>query len=584
MKSLLKKSFASSCALSAVLLAAAPAQAEIVLTATDGTFSLNGELVGVTDDAYRILTDAGELFVRREFVTCAGADCPTTETDTAVDTDVVTLSTDDGLIEITGRLVDFSNTEFVVETASGNLTVRREFANCEGPACPEVGVVSDRFMITVPGADGANLIAAIVGDYTAAKDYNLTQQFSSDGGLPSLLVGDARGNEVSRINLTSMTTGEAIAALLSGESQFAVTRGRATPADIAAATGRVVADTSELLTEEIIGLDAISFVVSETNGIDVIDFQSIQAIINGQITHWSQLGGADQPITLHTLSSNEQLGAQLNERGFSGINAMGNGTVHDTVDALNAAVASDPTGFGILYRSQADGVKALNLATACNIFVDNSDFAIQTEEHPLTLRWYHYSLKAGTVSEFARNVGQYIPTDSGQNSIASRGLVTQQLQIVPMQDQGARLLSTVLAGDTDRGSNNVMRGYFDEAANARRISTSLRFLTGNATLDGKAESDISRISEIVRSNEYEGYEVLVFGFSDSYGSLEANLALSERRAESVKDVLLLDNPGYLDRDSVRSFGIGPIAPVGCNETNEGRELNRRVEVWIRPRA
>jgi phosphate transport system substrate-binding protein len=584
MKSLFQKSFASSCALSAALIAATPAQAEIVLTATDGTFSLNGELVGVTDEAYRILTDAGELFVRREFVTCAGAECPAVETEEAADTDVVTLSTDDGLIEITGRLVTFTNTEYVVETASGNLTVRREFANCEGPACPEVGVVSDRFVVTVPGADGADLIAAIVGDYTAAKDFNLTQQFSSDGGLPSLLVGDARGIEVSRINLASMTTSDAISALVAGETQFAVTRGRATPSDLAAATGRNVADISEVLVEEIIGLDAISFVVSQDNGIDVIDFQSIQAIINGQITHWSQLGGSNQPITLHTVGSNDALGAQLNARGFTGINAMGNGTIHATADAMNAAVAADPTGFGILYRSQAQGVKALNLATACNIFVDNSDFAIQTEEHPLTLRWYHYALATGTTSEFARNVGQYIPTDAGQESIASRGLVTQQLQIVPMQDQGARLLSTVLSGDTDRASNNVMRGYFDQASNARRISTSLRFLSGNATLDNKAEGDISRISEIVRSNEYEGYEVLVFGFSDSYGSMAANLALSERRAEAVKDVLLLDNPGYLDSAAVRSYGIGPIAPVGCNETNEGREQNRRVEIWIRPRA
>jgi phosphate transport system substrate-binding protein len=142
----------------------------------------------------------------------------------------------------------------------------------------------------------------------------------------------------------------------------------------------------------------------------------------------------------------------------------------------------------------------------------------------------------------------------------------------------------VLAGDGDRVSNTVMREYFKEASNARRISTSLRFLSGNATLDRKAESDIDRISEIVRSSQYEGYEVLVFGFSDSFGTLEANLNLSERRANSVRELLLSKNPGYLETATVRSFGIGPIAPVGCNEFAEGRDQNRRVEIWIRPRA
>ncbi|SFR31560.1 PBP superfamily domain-containing protein [Yoonia tamlensis] len=581
---LFNKNLAAQCAISAALLVATPAVADVVLTTTDGTISLSGELLDVTEDTYVLKTDTGELRIRREFATCEGPECPSDGEEVVDETDVVTLTSSDGLITLNGRLLDYSNTEYVIETSNGSLTVRREFASCEGAACPGSANASDRFVVTVPGADGAQLVAAIIDDYTAAKDFNLTQQFGSESGLPGLLIGDARGAEVASVSMQSMNTVDAIKALVAGESQFAVTRGRATPADVTVALGRQVTDISEVLTEEIIGLDAISFVVSEDNGIDVIDFQSIQKIINGEITHWSQLGGSSQPITLHTLASNDALGAQLNARGFTGINAMGNGTIHASVDALNAAVAADPTGFGILYRSQAEGVKALNLATACNIFVDNSDFAIQTEEHPLTLRWYHYALASGTASEFARNVGQYIPTDAGQASIASRGLVTQQLQIVPMQDQGARLLSTVLTGDTDRASNNVMRGYFNQAANARRISTSLRFLSGNATLDSKAESDISRISEIVRSNEYEGYEVLVFGFSDSYGSLDANLALSERRADAVKDVLLLDNPGYLDSAAVRSYGIGPIAPVGCNETDEGREQNRRVEIWIRPRA
>jgi phosphate transport system substrate-binding protein len=584
MFSVFHKTVASPLALSVALLATSPAIAETVLLSTDGTFEITGELVSIDDEAYRILTPNGELFVRREFVTCEGDGCPDVETVEVQSDGEVTLRSEDNRIVLTGKLVDFTNTEFIIETLGGQLSVRREFTNCEGDACPDVTVVSDRFTITVAGADGADLVAAIVGDYTASKDFNLTQQLSSDGALPTLLVGDQRGLEISRVKMVQMDTSDAIGALVSGESQFAITRGRATATEVSETFGRDVADVTQVLTEEIIGLDAISFVVSQDNGIDVIDFGSARAIIDGQITNWSQLGGADQPITLHTLATNVAIASQLRERGLAGGSAMATTTEHPNVDALNAAVDADPTGFGIIYRSQAEGVKALNLATSCNIFVDNSDFAIQTEEHPLALRWYQYTLKEGAASEFAKNVGQFIPTDFGQDSIASRGLVTQQLQIVPMQDQGARLLTTVLSGESDRVSNTVMRGYFEQASNARRISTSLRFLTGNATLDSKAESDIERISDIVRSNEYEGYEVLVFGFSDSYGSLTANLSLSERRANSVKDVLLQKNPGYLDSDAVRSFGIGPIAPVGCNETAEGREQNRRVEIWIRPRA
>jgi len=142
----------------------------------------------------------------------------------------------------------------------------------------------------------------------------------------------------------------------------------------------------------------------------------------------------------------------------------------------------------------------------------------------------------------------------------------------------------VLASGSSRISHTVMREYFSQAANARRISTSMRFLTGNAILDNKAESDIDRISEIVRSSEYEGYEVVVFGFSDSIGAFESNLSLSQRRADAVKEILLQKNPGYLETDTILSIGIGPISPVGCNQVVPGRERNRRVEIWIRPRA
>ncbi|MDG1970299.1 MAG: OmpA family protein [Paracoccaceae bacterium] len=153
-----------------------------------------------------------------------------------------------------------------------------------------------------------------------------------------------------------------------------------------------------------------------------------------------------------------------------------------------------------------------------------------------------------------------------------------------MQQQGARLLSAVLATADDSVSRSVMRDYLTETSNARRVSTSLRFLSGQAVLDNKAVEDISCISEIVRANEYEGYEVLVFGFSDSHGKISANLALSKRRAEDVRQILLNENSGYLDLTNVRSYGIGPIAPVGCNTSADGRQRNRRVEIWLRPKA
>jgi outer membrane protein OmpA-like peptidoglycan-associated protein len=72
----------------------------------------------------------------------------------------------------------------------------------------------------------------------------------------------------------------------------------------------------------------------------------------------------------------------------------------------------------------------------------------------------------------------------------------------------------------------------------------------------------------------------VQGHTDSYGSDEQNLQLSNQRAEAVKQYLLANS--NLDASRVEAFGYGESKPIASNETTEGRAANRRVEVVIHP--
>ncbi len=71
------------------------------------------------------------------------------------------------------------------------------------------------------------------------------------------------------------------------------------------------------------------------------------------------------------------------------------------------------------------------------------------------------------------------------------------------------------------------------------------------------------------------------GSANSVGNFGSNVNLSRTRAEYVKSVILQENAGVLFSSDVIAFGFGPVAPVGCNQTVNGRSLNRRVEVWVR---
>jgi outer membrane protein OmpA-like peptidoglycan-associated protein len=77
--------------------------------------------------------------------------------------------------------------------------------------------------------------------------------------------------------------------------------------------------------------------------------------------------------------------------------------------------------------------------------------------------------------------------------------------------------------------------------------------------------------------EYEGTEVLVVGHTDSVGDASYNQGLSERRAGAARTFLI---GAGLDAGRVRAVGMGETEPIASNDTDAGRQENRRVEVAI----
>lgn len=113
--------------------------------------------------------------------------------------------------------------------------------------------------------------------------------------------------------------------------------------------------------------------------------------------------------------------------------------------------------------------------------------------------------------------------------------------------------------DTDRGITvNIPDVLFD---------------SGKATLRPEAREIISRISGIVFG--IGGLNLKIEGHTDSQGGDEMNLKLSKDRANVVKDYLV---DAGLSTDWITTDGLGVTKPIADNETPEGRQKNRRVEI------
>jgi OOP family OmpA-OmpF porin len=104
----------------------------------------------------------------------------------------------------------------------------------------------------------------------------------------------------------------------------------------------------------------------------------------------------------------------------------------------------------------------------------------------------------------------------------------------------------------------------------------LVFASGSASLADGDYASLAAVAAWLEANP-DGTIALV-GHTDAAGSLAANIALSERRAEAVAEVLV-DSYGA-DRSRILAKGVGFLAPIATNQTEEGRQQNRRVEVVV----
>lgn len=119
---------------------------------------------------------------------------------------------------------------------------------------------------------------------------------------------------------------------------------------------------------------------------------------------------------------------------------------------------------------------------------------------------------------------------------------------------GERIIALILKGDV----------FFDK--NSAKVKSAMY-------------PEIERIAKVM--NQYPDTTIRVEGYTDSSGSEDLNMNLSRKRAESVKNLLVQNG---VDAHRMETEGFGESNPRYDNNTEDGRKLNRRVEIKISPRT
>ncbi|MCB0719107.1 MAG: OmpA family protein [Bacteroidetes bacterium] len=107
------------------------------------------------------------------------------------------------------------------------------------------------------------------------------------------------------------------------------------------------------------------------------------------------------------------------------------------------------------------------------------------------------------------------------------------------------------------------------------MDSAILFDFNSAAIRPESRESLMKLAESLR--EYPNTDLLVVGHTDASGSEEYNQRLSERRAQSAADILLSNG---VETSRVLTEGRGELEPVETNDTEMGRQANRRVEIAI----
>ena len=317
-------------------------------------------------------------------------------------------------------------------------------------------------------------------------------------------------------------------------------------------------DMTAFASEHVLGLDGVAVIVNSANSLASLRVDQVAQIFSGAVTDWAQVDGKPGPIAIY--ARDDRSGTYDTFKNL----ILGSGALVNTAkryedsNQLSDAVANDANGIGFIGLPYIHSAKALGIATSGARPLLPNLLTVATEDYPLARRLFLYTPE-NPQNKFVRPFIEFALSKAGQDVVANVGFVSQNI----------RLEHAVAPPDAPR-AYRALTQY------AQRLSLDFRFRTGKSDLDNKALADLERMAAFFSDLRHRGEDVLLLGFADNIGERSVNMQLSLDRARRVNE--------QFQRRGLRPSvveGFGPDLPVASNDTDDGREKNRRVEVWLR---
>ncbi len=310
----------------------------------------------------------------------------------------------------------------------------------------------------------------------------------------------------------------------------------------------VLGDMEAYGAENVLGLDGVAIIVHSSNPISKLTVDQVRQIFSGAITNWKDVGGADGPISIYSRpAASSGTYETFDNLVLKPSKLSAAAKQIENSEQLSDAVARDVSGIGFIGLPYVRSAKSVAISDGVAKPLLPTAFTVGREDYKLSRRLFLY-LPPKCANLDARQFVTFALSEPGQAIVQKVGFVSLNVRVEKTKKQ------------TNGNSP---------------LNVTFRFKPGSTQLDNKAIDDLNRLVEYVKSFD-QSPALLLIGHADNSGPEEVNLRLSKERANVVADELRSRGINVAG-----TGGQGSKSPIASNDTPQGRELNRRVEIWSR---
>ncbi|MBV8367490.1 MAG: phosphate ABC transporter substrate-binding/OmpA family protein [Candidatus Eremiobacteraeota bacterium] len=430
-------------------------------------------------------------------------------------------------------------------------------ASTPGAAAPGAPASTTAMRLCGSNTIGSQLGPELIKGYLTKRGG--TQIAQRDDGQDQRVVTASLGGAEQQVPIAAHGSATAFTGLLANACDIGMASRAIKPAE--ARRLRSLGDMTSRANEHVIGLDGIAVIVNPANPVDALTIDQLRKIYTGAVGDWKGVGGKPGRITVYARDAKSGTYDTFSNLVLGKAALIGSAKRFEDSRTLAEAVSRNPSAIGFVGLPYATGAKALKVASGGIAILPNS-LTVGRETYPLTRRLYLYTA-ANPSNAQVRPFIDYVQSSDGQRIVEQNGFVGSIIDAVSASAPPV----SVPAG--------APREYANIVRTSEQLPFNFYFRTGSDVLDNKAFVDVGRLVSIAGLKRNAGRKVILVGFADSTGTHDANLVLSKGRAESVRRELISQGV-----EVKRATGFGDALPIRDNATEDGRQKNRRVEIFL----